>query len=216
MATRGRLGGLARASFEATLVLDAMGYDVILIETVGVGQDELEIAELAETTVVVSVPGLGDDIQAIKAGILEVGDVFALNKADRPGADDAERHLRMMLHLRRAAEGAWLPPLIRTVASRGEGVEDLVEACLSHHAHLRENGRLDAVAARRSEHFFREILRDRAADEILRAAASTDRFAGLLEDVRSRRIDPYSASTALLAAFEPRFEDAHGERDVSS
>jgi LAO/AO transport system kinase len=212
MATRGRLGGLARATFEATLVLDAMGYDVILIETVGVGQDELEIADLAWTTIVVSVPGLGDDIQAIKAGILEVADVFVLNKADRPGADDAERHLRMMLHLRAAPPGGWSPPLIRTVAARGEGVTELVEACESHRGHLRATGQIDAVAARRSEHFFREILRERAADTILRAAAASDRFADLLEAVRARRIDPYSASEALLAAFEPRFEVRPGER----
>lgn len=216
MATRGRLGGLSRATFEATLVLDAMGYDVILIETVGVGQDELEIADLAWTTVVVSVPGLGDDIQAIKAGILEVGDVFALNKADRPGADDAERHLRMMLHLRPASDDGWSPPLIRTVAPRGEGVAELVEACASHAAQLRASGRLDAVAERRSEHFFREILRERAAEQILRAAAASDRFADLLARVRARRIDPYSASDALLAAFEPRFDGSPRERGVAT
>jgi len=212
MATRGRMGGLARASFEATLVLDAMGYDVILVETVGVGQDEIEVVELAHTTVVVSVPGLGDDIQAIKAGILEVGDVFVLNKSDRPGADDAERHLRMMLHLRPAAEGAWMPPLIRTVASREEGVAELASACAAHRQHLLEQGRLERVAADRNEHFFRELVRDRALEEVLAAAAASRRFDDLLAAVRARRIDPYSARDALLAAVGPHATDARGER----
>lgn len=211
MATRGRLGGLARASFEATLVLDAMGYDVILVETVGVGQDELEVVELAHTTVVVSVPGLGDDIQAIKAGILEVGDVFVLNKADRPDAADAERHLRMMLHLRPTVADAWTPPLIRTVASREEGVADLASACAAHRRDLLDRGRLECLGADRSEHFFRELVRERAVEQIL-ATAGSRRFDDLRASVRERRMDPYSARDALLAAVGTGIEGAAGAR----
>src|SRR5210317_1673732 len=116
MATRGHLGGLSRTTREAVMVLDAMGYDVVIIETVGVGQAEVEIAELAHTKAVVSIPGMGDDIQAMKAGILEIGDVFVVNKADRPGADDVVTQLRGMLEMGTNPEGAWHPPVLKTVA----------------------------------------------------------------------------------------------------
>jgi len=213
MATRGQLGGLSRTTFEASVVLEAMGYDVVLVETVGVGQDELEVVDLAHTTLVVTVPGLGDEVQAIKAGILEVADVFVLNKADRPGADDTERHLRTMLHLRPEADGAWAPPLLRTVAAREEGVAAVADACAAHREHLRAEGRLAQAAGRRAEHFFRELLRARAAEKILAAAAGSREHTDLVDAVRERRLDPYSAAEALLAAFEPRFGVAPRARE---
>jgi len=207
MATRGQLGGLSRSTFEASVVLDAMGHDVVIVETVGVGQDELEVVELAHTTLVVSVPGLGDDIQALKAGILEVGDLFVLNKADRPGADETEKQLQMMLHLRDDAEGAWSPPLVRTVAAREEGTEELVDACLAHRGWLHESGRQSEAAAARCEHFFRELLRDLAAAKILERAAESETYSRTLASVRAREIDPYSAAESLVAAFDPRPRD---------
>ena len=207
MATRGQLGGLSRTTFEATAVLDAMGYDVVMVETVGVGQDELEVVELAHTTLVVNVPGLGDDIQAIKAGILEVGDVFVLNKADRPGAEDTEKQLLTMLHLRDVAEGDWSPPLVKTVAAREEGIDALVAACDAHRADLEERGALEEAAARRSEHFFGELLRDFAVEKILSGATRRDTYAKLLRAVREREIDPYTAAEQLVRQLELPFEE---------
>ncbi|MDJ0853463.1 MAG: methylmalonyl Co-A mutase-associated GTPase MeaB [Myxococcota bacterium] len=201
MATRGQLGGLALATADAALVLDAMGYDVVLVETVGVGQDELDVAELAHTTVVVNVPGLGDEIQAIKAGILEVGDVFVLNKADRPGADETEKQLRLMLHLKKAPEGSWEPPLLRTVARGGEGIEELLDACEGHRAGLARSGELEARAARRCYRSFLELLRTRAAERLLASAAADPELAGLADDVRARRVDPYTAADRVVARF---------------
>ncbi len=205
MATRGQLGGLSRTTFEATAVLDAMGYDVVMVETVGVGQDELEVVELAHTTLVVNVPGLGDDIQAIKAGILEIGDIFVLNKADRPGADDAEKVLLTMLHLRDAAPGEWAPPLVKTAAALEEGIAELVDACEAHHADLVARGAMEEAAAARSEHFFLELLRDFALEKIMGSASEHDSYAKLLAAVRGRELDPYTAAEQLVAAFEPRF-----------
>ena len=208
MATRGQLGGLSRTTFEATAVLDAMGYDVVMVETVGVGQDELEVVELAHTTLVVNVPGLGDDIQAIKAGILEIGDVFVLNKADRPGAEDTEKQLLTMLHLRDVAEGDWSPPLVKTVAAREDGVGELLAACDAHRADLEARGVLEAAAAGRSEHFFRELLRDFAVEKALSGATRRDAYAKLLQAVRAREVDPYTAAEQLVHGLDARFEDA--------
>ena len=208
MATRGQLGGLSRTTFEATAVLDAMGYDVVMVETVGVGQDELEVVELAHTTLVVNVPGLGDDIQAIKAGILEIGDVFVLNKADRPGAEDTEKQLLTMLHLRDVAEGDWSPPLVKTVAAREDGVGELLAACDAHRADLETRGTLEAAAAGRSEHFFRELLRDFAVEKALSGATRRDAYAKLLQAVRAREVDPYTAAEQLVHGLDARFEDA--------
>ena len=207
MATRGQLGGLSRTTFEAVAVLDAMGYDVVMVETVGVGQDELEVVDLAHTTLVVNVPGLGDDIQAIKAGILEVGDVFVLNKADRPGADDTEKALLTMLHLRSVVEGAWVPPLLKTVALREEGIGELVDACDAHRADLEASGALETTVATRGEHFFLELLRDFAAEKIIASATAQDSYPKLLAAVRARAVDPYTAAEQLVAAFEAKFDD---------
>jgi LAO/AO transport system kinase len=201
MATRGQLGGLARTTFEATLVLDAMGCDVVLVETVGVGQDEFAIADLAHTTVVMSVPGLGDEVQMLKAGILEVGDIFVLNKGDRPGADEAEGQLLTMLHLRSNPPESWAPPLLRLVATREEGVAALVDACDAHRVHLEASGELATRSAARNVSLFRELLRERAAAKILADAAADDRYAGLLDAVRTRAKDPFSAAEELLEAF---------------
>jgi LAO/AO transport system kinase len=201
MATRGQLGGLARATFETSVVLDAMGQDVVVIETVGVGQDELDIAALAHTTVVVNVPGFGDEIQALKAGILEVGELFVLNKSDQPGADQTEKQLVLMLHLRRQAEDGWEPPLLRTVAPTGEGVSELVDALARHRGHLEATDGLARAVANRSEHLFRELLREHASERLLAMAASSAELNGLVDAVRSRALDPHTAAQRLLDTF---------------
>jgi LAO/AO transport system kinase len=199
MATRGQLGGVSRATYEASIVLDAMGHDVVLIETVGVGQDELEVVELAHTTAVVSVPGLGDDVQAIKAGILEIGDLHVLNKADRPGADDTEKQLLTLLHLRSEQERerahGWEPPLVRTVAAREEGIGELVDACLAHRDHLERTGTRAARERARDERLLHEILRTRAAERLLARPDAAE----MLAACGRGEIDPYSAADQILA-----------------
>jgi LAO/AO transport system kinase len=203
MATRGALGGLARATWDAVDVLDAAGFEILLIETVGVGQDEVDIVEAAETVVVVLVPGLGDDIQAIKAGLLEIGDLFVVNKSDRDGADRTAAELAMMLDLSGKAD--WRPPVIRTVAPRGEGVEEVVAAIDAHTAFLSKTGQ----AAVRREKRIRARLLALLAERFRRTvqAQPTDRE-GLSEAVArvaERREDPYAATARL---FDRLFREA--------
>ena len=201
MATRGQLGGLARASFEATTVLDAMGYDVVLIETVGVGQDEVDVVELAHTTAVVAIPGMGDDIQAIKAGILEVGDLFIVNKADLPGADRVVKQLTAMLHLRepssdRGRARGWEPPIVKTEAERARGIPEVVDTLDAHRAHLEASGGLEHKAVRRRERVFHDVLRERAAARVLAAAPNAGEE--ILAELRAGSLDPYAAVDRLL------------------
>ncbi|MBS0326846.1 MAG: methylmalonyl Co-A mutase-associated GTPase MeaB [Proteobacteria bacterium] len=219
MATRGALGGLARGALEAVDVLDAAGFDVVIIETVGVGQDEVEVARAAHTTVVVSAPGLGDDIQAIKAGILEVADVHAVSKCDRPDANRTIADLKNMLALSAgpgtrygvrlaskagAAPGndaAWRPPVIATSSVRGEGIDDLLAAVDRHFASLRETGELDA---RRTHIAERRMLA--AGEDILRARFARHRDGRvftLLDAVRTRRLSPHAAALRLLDELQP-------------
>ena len=196
MATRGALGGLARATSDAVDVLDAAGYDVVLIETVGVGQDEVDIVKAAETVAVVLVPGLGDDIQAIKAGILEIADVFLVNKADREGADRTAAELAMMLDL--SAPAGWRPPIVRTVATRNEGIAEAVAALASHGERLLASGEDAQRRRRRVRARLRALL-----DERFRASVQTREHqpGGLEEAVRTvseRQEDPYSAAERLF------------------
>jgi len=200
MASRGHLGGLSWTTPQALRVLDAAGCDVILVETVGVGQSEVEIAGLADTTIVLLAPGMGDGIQAAKAGILEIGDLYVVNKADRDGADQVRRDLRGMLALAERLEGAWKPPILSTVAARSEGLDEVVAAIEKHQAHLEESGEL---AVRRTR---------RARDEIEAIAVTTlrTRWAGLhenslLDDLAAQVVagssDPYAAADSLLATL---------------
>ncbi len=149
LATRGHLGGLSAATLRVAAVLDAFAYDVVVIETVGVGQSEVDVADAADTTVVVLTPGSGDAVQAFKAGIMEVGDVFCVNKADLPGADRVRREVRSALDLAPSPPGAWRPPIVATVASTGEGVPDLALRIADHRAHLAAAGRLEEARRRR-------------------------------------------------------------------
>jgi LAO/AO transport system kinase len=199
MATRGTRGGLARATHDAIDVLDAAGFDWVLVETVGVGQDEVDVVRSVETVLVVTVPGLGDDIQAIKAGIMEIADVFVLNKADRDGADRAERDLKAMLGLVEHHLD-WIPPIVKTVAARGEGVEAVVEKVEEHRRWLAEGSH--RAARRRSQLRLRveAILKDRVL-------AEADAAVGLEREVEralAERLDPYRVADRLFAGVVHR------------
>jgi LAO/AO transport system kinase len=200
MGSRGHLGGLSWATPQAVRVLDAAGCDVVIVETVGVGQAEVEIASLADSTVVLLAPGMGDGIQAAKAGILEVADVYVVNKADRDGADHTIRDLRSMMSLvEKPSKDAWVPPVIKTIASRGEGGDELVEALDQHRAWLAGSGTLDA---RRQERAASEI--EALAVTALRAQMGDLRGGNLLSDLATRVVagdaDPYAAADELIAA----------------
>jgi LAO/AO transport system kinase len=199
MATRGRLGGLAWATPQALRVLDAAGCEVIIVETVGVGQSEVEIAGQADTTLVLLAPGMGDGIQAAKAGILEIGDVYVVNKADRDGAHQVVRDLRGVLSLG-VVEGAWRPPIVSTVAQTGEGIDKLVAAIDRHWAALAESGDLATRRTRRARNEIEAIaltsLRERFGD-----LHGHDALDALAEQVVSGSTDPYAAADSLLAAL---------------
>ena len=160
LATRGSLGGLSRSTSDVALVMDGLGMDIVIIETVGVGQDEVDIVKEAHTTCVVMVPGLGDDIQAIKAGILEIGDIFVVNKADREGADRTARELNTMLEMRHAVEGSWNPQVMKTEAQRGTGIDELTEEILKHRDFLLSSGTITDFLRERNQRHFMDLLRD--------------------------------------------------------
>ncbi|MBI4573723.1 MAG: methylmalonyl Co-A mutase-associated GTPase MeaB [candidate division NC10 bacterium] len=197
MATRGHLGGLARATNDVVDVLDAAGKDYVLIETVGVGQDEVEVVRAAHTSIVVAVPGLGDDIQAIKAGIMEIGDLFVVNKADRDGADRTAMEIEMMLHLGMAT-GGWQPKVLRTVAIKGEGVAELTRAILEHQAFLEKDAGHRQKGKERSRWVFRELLQERVTARVLEKVTENGTLERLIERIAAREMDPYSAVEEVL------------------
>lgn len=191
MGTRGSLGGLSKKTSETVKLMDASGKDVIFIETVGVGQSEVDIVKSADTTLVVLVPGLGDDIQAIKAGILEIGDVFAINKSDRDGADKLNVEIEMMLDLD-SHKVDWRPPIKRTVASRNEGIDELVESIEAHLTFLR-NG--NGLVERRKERVRTEIInmiQEKIARYVVNKIMSSGEFDKMVENVNNRTMDPYT------------------------
>ena len=197
MATRGHLGGLARATNDVVDVLDAGGKDYIIIETVGVGQDEIEIVRSAHTSIVVAVPGMGDDIQAIKAGVMEIGDLFVVNKADRDGADKAIMEIEMTLHLGKGTDG-WRPKVLKTVAVKGEGVAELTQAILEHQAFLQQQDGRRQKGKERSYWVFFELLQERLTTRVLERVASNGTLDGLIERIAARETDPYSAVEEVL------------------
>jgi len=197
MATRGHMGGLAVASGDALTVLDAAGFDVVLLETVGVGQDEVDVVREADTVLVVLVPGMGDDIQAIKAGIMEIADVFVINKADREGVDRVERELHALLTLPGAPKG-WTPPVVKTVASRNQGMEDLLAAVERHREHLESGGGSQGRLRMKFSQKFRDILSERFLMEISARHLTPDREEELLGRFLRREEDPYTAAEELL------------------
>ena len=201
MATRGHLGGLSKTTRETVLVFDAMGYDIVIIETVGVGQDEVEIAQFAHTTAVVNLPGMGDDIQAMKAGLLEIGDVFIVNKADIPGADDVVDQLRSILNLSRISEIDWRPPVLKTVAVKGEGITRLADAFRRHRQHLIDSGKFAEHNFKWEFQFFHQLVMEMAAAKIFEGVKDRPVYQTLLEDLKNRRIDPISAAEKMLQMF---------------
>jgi LAO/AO transport system kinase len=195
MATRGHLGGLALAVPDAVRVLGAVGLPVVIVETVGVGQMEIEVASAADTTMVVVTPGWGDSMQANKAGLLEIADIFVINKADRPGAREARRDLEQMLDL--SSLGAWRPPIVDTVASSGEGLAALWDEIARHRAHLRQSGKLEQRRAERLGHELRRVLMARSAAKIDELATGEE-FAGAVKALAAGELDPYQAADRLL------------------
>jgi LAO/AO transport system kinase len=193
MATRGHLGGIALATPEAMRVLEAAGKDVVVIETVGVGQAEVEVTDACDTTLVVVTPGWGDAVQAAKAGLMEIADVFVVNKADRQGARESVRELRQMLEL---SEAEWKPEIVQTIATKGDGIDELWEAVGKHRAYQEEKGLLEARRRRRIEREIREIVgerfRARVEDEC------TDLLHELTDQVIDRKLDPYAAADRLI------------------
>jgi LAO/AO transport system kinase len=219
MAARDSLGGLASATRDVARLLDAYGFDIVILETVGVGQSELDVVKVADTVVVIAVPGLGDTVQTLKAGILEVADLFVVNMADRPGADRTVAELRAMLRLGDERPGAWSPPLVETVAIEGVGLDDLWAALQRHRAHLAESGELAERQQRRIETEVLELV-DRQLRVRLRAlvAAGGD-VAGLLADARAGRLDPHTAASAIVASADLRLSaqvSVQGDRDAAA
>jgi LAO/AO transport system kinase len=197
MASRGELGGLAAAVADALVVLDAAGFDILLVETVGAGQGEVEIARQAHTTVVLEAPGMGDEIQAIKAGILEIADVLVVNKADRDGANATVAALEMNLSLNSVPQD-WRPPVLKTVALTGEGVAELADTIGAHRTYLERNGRREEKEAARVNEQLRGLVQS-ALLEQAQADLAPGRWKAVVNAVRERKIDIYSAAEAILA-----------------
>jgi LAO/AO transport system kinase len=190
MATRGSLGGLARTTADVTTVLDASGRDIILVETVGVGQDEIDIVRLADITVVILVPGMGDDVQTIKAGIMEIADIFVINKSDREGAERVEREIRALQSLATRNDG-WTPPIVKTVASEGTGVTDVAEAIAEYESYLQKENRALKKSVENWQERLVEMLRD-ALLEKARQQLGDGNVARLAKDIAEHKRDPYS------------------------
>jgi LAO/AO transport system kinase len=197
MATRGNLGGLARATVDAVAILDAAGFQKVIVETVGVGQDEVEIVKTADVSVVVLVPGMGDDIQAIKAGIMEIGDVFVINKADRDGVLRTEKELEALLSLAHRADG-WLPPIVKTVATDNRGLEELAAAIESYRDFQRSDDGAHKRRAAVARWRILELLRERLLARALEQHGANERLDALAREVADKRRDPYSAVEELL------------------
>jgi LAO/AO transport system kinase len=199
MATRGNLGGLARATVDAVAILDAAGYERVIVETVGVGQDEVEIVKAADVSIVVLVPGMGDDIQAIKAGIMEIGDIFVINKADRDGVYATEKELEALLSLTSRSDG-WDPPIVKTVATENQGIDGLAAAI----DNFRQT-QLSVIATSERRHAIArwrivELLRERLLARVLASDSSVAMLERLADEVATRRRDPYSAVEELISS----------------
>jgi len=196
MATRGHLGGLARATADAALVLDAAGKDVIVIETVGVGQDEVDIIRTADVSVVTLVPGTGDEVQALKAGIMEIADIFVVNKADREGADRLVSAVEANLALQTYGSQEWRPPIVKTIATTGQGVPELVDTIWRFREHSASS---QATRRRmRSEYRLRELVSQRFMDHLEREVLEADELSGVVDRIAAREVDPYTAANQLL------------------
>lgn len=198
MGSRGSLGGLARATNDAVKVLDAMGKDVVIVETVGVGQGEVDIVRTADTIVVVLVPGMGDEVQTIKAGIMEIGDVFCVNKADREGADRTVAEVQALLHMEMRQRGDWEQPVVKTMAEEATGVPDLVKAMQDHYAFLQKSGKLAQRRRQRSEAELLEVLKSRLVNFVMTEDKMRGRFDRYVDEIARRERDPHEAAHQIL------------------
>ena len=201
LATRGKFGGLTRSTADAIIVLDAMGKDTIIVETVGVGQDEVDIVHSAHTTVLVTIPGMGDDIQAIKAGLMEIGDIFVVNKADREGASKTVRELKSMLNISgdRYNASGWSPPVIQSVATQDAGVDDVFHAILSHRSFLRDKGQEGMLKRQRSRirNQVFDLFRDKVVEEALMRIGGLESLELAVNEVVEGRTNPYETGISL-------------------
>ena len=197
MGTRGSLGGLSQKTADVVKIMDASHKDVVLVETVGVGQSEVDIVKAADTTIVVLVPGMGDDIQAIKAGILEIGDIFSINKADHSGADKLQVEIEMMLDLN-PLKVDWRPPIRRTVASQNQGISELVATIEQHFSYLCQSGHLVKRRKERSKNELISMLNDQISRYVVKKVAASDEFDGLIHRIHNRETDPYSIVNNIL------------------
>jgi LAO/AO transport system kinase len=201
MATRGQLGGLSRGTADAALILDAAGKDTVIIETVGVGQDEVEIVRTADVSIVTLVPGAGDEVQALKAGIMEIADVFVVNKADRAGSDRLAAAIETVLSLHPYGPDEWRPPILKTVATNGEGVADLVAAIDRFRSHLADAGPTASSSDRRRvrvEHRLRELVSRQFWVRLEREVVTADEWRALVDRIATRDLDPYTAADELV------------------
>jgi len=199
LATRGCLGGLSRSTQDIVNVMDAMGKDVILVETVGVGQDEVEIVHTAHTSIVVLVPGMGDDIQAIKAGIIEIGDLFVINKSDREGADKLERDLRMVLGMGKKRKDGWAPLIFKTEAVLGKGLSELLQGIYRHKQAIEETETLKEKIRERAKATFLGILESDVMSHLIQRLDRDGKWKTILDDLASRRADPYTLVEEIIA-----------------
>jgi LAO/AO transport system kinase len=200
MATRGNLGGLARATTDVATVMDAAGKNIVLIETVGVGQDEIDIVRLADITVVILVPGMGDDVQTIKAGIMEIADIFVINKSDREGADRVEREIRSMQSLAVRSD-KWTPPILKTVASDGKGIPELAKTIASYEKYLQQQNLLLKKKISNWRDRLIEMLRDSLLERLVSERLPDAELARLAEEVAEHRRDPYSLVEEIVGSF---------------
>jgi LAO/AO transport system kinase len=200
MATRGNLGGLARSTTDAATVLDAAGKGVVLIETVGVGQDEIDIVRLADVTVVILVPGMGDDVQTIKAGIMEIADIFVINKSDREGADRVEREIRSMQSLAIRAD-KWTPPIVKTVASEGKGISELAAAIENYRQYLQQKDLLLKKKISNWRERLIEMLRDSLLEHLLSERLPEEEIGRLAADIAEHKRDPYSLVEEIVGSL---------------
>ena len=200
MATRGNLGGLARATVDALAILDAAGYAKVIVETVGVGQDEVEVVKAADVSVVVLVPGMGDDIQAIKAGLMEIGDIFVINKADREGVFATEKELQALLSLAEREDG-WVPPIVKTVAIENKGIEELALA-IEAFKNSQLKGELSSERRRAIARWrIVELLREQLVARVLESQQTAEKLERLAEEVATRQRDPYSAVEEIMSGI---------------
>jgi GTPase len=208
MASRGQKGGLSRATKDAAVVLDAMGYEIIIIETVGAGQGEFDITSLAHSIGIVNIPGTGDGIQTVKAGILETGDVFIVNKSDKPDADELVHHLIMMINMRRPSESSlaktnraktnWTPKVLKTIARDGTGVKELADTFLSHFDFMKKDSLLAQKRTEMEKLYFKSLLKDLTLNKILSFMETSEEYMKILKKVKSHEMDPLSAAELVV------------------